>query len=160
VLVGTGRVVMQSVVGRFQAVPRLSFVDTRHKYNLPLSALGKGSAQDRRARSNCLASRIGGELKDLEHTTFRISMPWKSSAYSPLRDRSRGVEGEGRSKNLRYAPCAISSVHLHRLFDPGQDAKPALGKNYYLLRMCLRSSWVKKSALWFSLASEFLRLSG
>ena len=66
---------------------------------------------------------IGGELTDLESTTFRDLdkvvgvYPNYATAYAAWRAKAQQTVDNA---HMRYF-----IVHLHRLLDPGQDAKPA-----------------------------------
>ena len=68
---------------------------------------------------------LGGELTDLEHNTFRdLSQveivglfPNYSTAYTAWKAKAQQTVDNA---HMRYF-----IVHLHRLLDPGQDAKPA-----------------------------------
>ena len=97
---------------------------------------------------------IGGELTDLEHTTFKdLDQVEIVGVFPELRDRLRGLEGEGAA-DRGQRPHAL----FHRPSPPAarsrsrREACP-LKK---LLRNVLRSSWVQR-AVGF-LAAEFLRL--
>jgi hypothetical protein len=68
---------------------------------------------------------IGGELTNLEQTTFtdlaKVEMvgvfPNYATAYAAWRAKAQQTVDNA---HMRYF-----IVHLHRLLDPGQDAKPA-----------------------------------
>ncbi|MFZ2158759.1 DUF4170 domain-containing protein [Bradyrhizobium sediminis] len=68
---------------------------------------------------------IGGELTDLEHTTFKDLnqveivgvFPNYATAYAAWKAKAQQTVDNA---HMRYFV-----VHLHRLLDPGQDAKPA-----------------------------------
>ena len=68
---------------------------------------------------------LGGELTNLEHNTFRdLSQveivglfPNYATAYTAWKAKAQQTVDNAQ---MRYF-----IVHLHRLFDPGQDAKPA-----------------------------------
>jgi len=68
---------------------------------------------------------IGGELLDLEHNTFKnlddveiVGLyPNYASAHVAWRAKAQSTVDNAQ---MRYF-----IVHLHRLLDPGQDAKPA-----------------------------------
>lgn len=68
---------------------------------------------------------IGGELTDLAHTTFKdldkveiVGLyPNYASAYTAWRAKAQQTVDNA---HMRYF-----IVHLHRLLDPSQDAKPA-----------------------------------
>ena len=68
---------------------------------------------------------IGGELADLEHTTFKDLdqveivglFPNYATAYAAWKARAQQTVDNA---HMRYF-----IVHLHRLLDPGQTAKPA-----------------------------------
>jgi Domain of unknown function (DUF4170) len=69
---------------------------------------------------------IGGELTGLGHTTFRDLdqvdivgvYPNYASAYAAWKAKAQQTVDNA---HMRYF-----IVHLHRLLDPGQDAKPGL----------------------------------
>lgn len=68
---------------------------------------------------------IGGELEDLENVTFRDLdkveivgvYPSYATAYTAWKAKAHQTVDNA---HMRYF-----IVHLHRLLDPGQDAKPA-----------------------------------
>ncbi|MES2750809.1 MAG: DUF4170 domain-containing protein [Pseudomonadota bacterium] len=68
---------------------------------------------------------IGGELLDLEHVTFKDLdnvevvgfFPNYATAYAAWKGKAQQTVDNA---HMRYF-----IVHLHRLLDPGQDAKPA-----------------------------------
>ena len=68
---------------------------------------------------------IGGELTDLEHVTFKALasveivgvFPNYATAYEAWKAKAQQTVDNA---HMRYFV-----VHLHRLLDPGQDAKPA-----------------------------------
>jgi hypothetical protein len=68
---------------------------------------------------------IGGELTDLEHNTFKNLdqvdivgvFPNYATAYAAWKAKAQATVDNAQ---MRYFV-----VHLHRLLDPGQDAKPA-----------------------------------
>ncbi|KPF90318.1 DUF4170 domain-containing protein [Rhodopseudomonas palustris] len=68
---------------------------------------------------------IGGELEDLENVTFRDLdkvdivgvYPSYASAFAAWKAKAHQTVDNA---HMRYF-----IVHLHRLLDPGQDAKPA-----------------------------------
>ena len=68
---------------------------------------------------------LGGELIDLENTTFKDLdqveivgvFPSYATAYAAWKARAQHTVDNA---HMRYF-----IVHLHRLLDPGQDAKPA-----------------------------------
>ncbi|MGP9810030.1 DUF4170 domain-containing protein [Rhodopseudomonas sp. NSM] len=68
---------------------------------------------------------IGGELEDLENVTFRDLdkvdivgvFPSYASAFTAWKAKAQQTVDNA---HMRYF-----IVHLHRLLDPGQDAKPA-----------------------------------
>ena len=68
---------------------------------------------------------LGGELTDLKHTTFkdlsRVEIvglfPNYATAYTAWKAKAQQTVDNA---HMRYF-----IVHLHRLLDPGQDAKPA-----------------------------------
>ena len=68
---------------------------------------------------------IGGELTDLEARPSRISTRWKSSACSPTTRPPTSAWKAKAQQTVDNAHMRYFIVHLHRLLDPGQDAKPA-----------------------------------
>jgi hypothetical protein len=88
------------------------------------TALGKGIMPDS-APQQLLHLVIGGELTDLEGTTFKDLdkvevvgvYPNYATAYAAWRAKAQQTVDNA---HMRYF-----IVHLHRLLDPGQDAKPA-----------------------------------
>ena len=68
---------------------------------------------------------VGGELLDLEHVTFKDLdkveivglFPNYATAYAAWKGKAQQAVDNA---HMRYF-----IVHLHRLLDPGQDAKPA-----------------------------------
>jgi hypothetical protein len=68
---------------------------------------------------------LGGELTDLEHTTFKDLdqveivglFPNYATAYAAWKAKAQQTVDNAQ---MRYF-----IVHLHRLLDPGQEAKPA-----------------------------------
>ena len=68
---------------------------------------------------------LGGELTDIEHTTFRdLSQveivglfPSYATAYTAWKAKAQQTVDNA---HMRYF-----IVHLHRLLDPSQDSKPA-----------------------------------
>jgi hypothetical protein len=91
---------------------------------LPGNALGKGIMPDN-APQQLLHLVIGGELIDLSTTTFKdLSQvevvgvfPNYATAYAAWKAKAQQTVDNA---HMRYFV-----VHLHRLLDPGQDAKPA-----------------------------------
>jgi hypothetical protein len=91
---------------------------------LPGTALGKGIMPDN-APQQLLHLVIGGELTDLSTTTFKdLSQvevvgvfPNYATAYAAWKAKAQQTVDNA---HMRYFV-----VHLHRLLDPGQDAKPA-----------------------------------
>ena len=87
---------------------------------------------------------IGGELTDLEHTTFKDLdqveivgvFPNYATAYAAWKAKAQQTVDNA---HMRYF-----IVHLHRLLDPGsrREARPLKR----LLRNVLRSSWVQRAA--------------
>ena len=97
---------------------------------------------------------IGGELTDLEHTTFKdLDQVEIVGVFPELRHRLCGLEGEGAA-DRRQRPHAL----FHRASPPAarsgsrREARP-LKK---LLRNLLRASWFQQRCGF--LAAEFLRL--
>jgi len=68
---------------------------------------------------------IGGELTDLQSTTFKISIRWKSSACFPTTRTAHAAWKAKAQQTVDNAHMRYFVVHLHRLLDPGQDTKPA-----------------------------------
>jgi hypothetical protein len=91
---------------------------------LPGTASGKGIMPDN-AQQQLLHLVIGGELTDLGSTTFKDLdqveivgvFPNYATAYAAWKAKSQQTVDNA---HMRYF-----IVHLHRLLDPGQDAKPA-----------------------------------
>jgi hypothetical protein len=87
-------------------------------------ALGRKVMSDS-APNQLLHLVLGGELTDLEHNTFRdLSQveivglfPNYATAYTAWKAKAQQTVDNA---HMRYF-----IVHLHRLLDPGQDAKPA-----------------------------------
>jgi Domain of unknown function (DUF4170) len=87
-------------------------------------ALGKGIMPDS-AQQQLLHLVIGGELTDLGSTTFKDLdqveivgvYPNYATAYTAWKAKAQQTVDNA---HMRYF-----IVHLHRLLDPGQDAKPA-----------------------------------
>jgi hypothetical protein len=77
------------------------------------------------AHSQLLHLVIGGELTDLEHNVFKNLdevdivgvFPNYASAHAAWKAKAQQTVDNA---HMRYFV-----VHLHRLLDPGQDAKPA-----------------------------------
>jgi hypothetical protein len=88
------------------------------------AASGKGIMSDS-APQQLLHLVIGGELTDLEHMTFKDLgavdivgvFPNYATAYEAWKAKAQQTVDNA---HMRYFV-----VHLHRLLDPGQDAKPA-----------------------------------
>jgi hypothetical protein len=91
---------------------------------LPGTALGKGIMPEN-APQQLLHLVIGGELTDLSSTTFKdLSQvevvgvfPNYATAYAAWKAKAQQTVDNA---HMRYFV-----VHLHRLLDPGQDAKPS-----------------------------------
>jgi hypothetical protein len=91
---------------------------------LPGIALGKTIMPDS-AQPQLLHLVIGGELTDLKHTTFKDLdqveivgvFPNYAAAYAAWKAKAQQTVDNA---HMRYFV-----VHLHRLLDPGQEAKPA-----------------------------------
>jgi Domain of unknown function (DUF4170) len=90
----------------------------------PGTASGKGIMPDS-VPQQLLHLVIGGELTDLEHITFKDLgavdivgvFPNYATAYEAWKAKAQQTVDNA---HMRYFV-----VHLHRLLDPGQDAKPA-----------------------------------
>jgi hypothetical protein len=88
------------------------------------TALGRG-IMSASAPQQLLHLVLGGELTNLEHTTFKdLSdveivglFPNYATAYTAWKAKAQQTVDNA---HMRYF-----IVHLHRLLDPGQDAKPA-----------------------------------
>ena len=100
---------------------------------------------------------IGGELTDLEHTTFKdLDQVEIVGVFPELRHRPCGLEGEGAADRgqcphallRRASPPAARSRSRHQ-----QTRSRPLKK---FLRNLLRSSWVQRAL--GVLAAEYLRL--
>src|ERR1700736_52764 len=91
---------------------------------LRAAAVGKLFMSDN-AQQQLLHLVIGGELTDLDHTTFKNLdevdivgvFPNYATAYAAWKAKA---QQKVDNAHMRYFV-----VHLHRLLDPGQDAKPA-----------------------------------
>src|SRR6476659_9589102 len=91
---------------------------------LPGTALGIGIMPDN-VQQQLLHIVIGGELTDLGGTTFKDLdqveivgvFPNYATAYATWKAKAQQTVDNA---HMRYF-----IVHLHRLLDPGQDAKPA-----------------------------------
>jgi Domain of unknown function (DUF4170) len=96
----------------------------RGKFGSTGTALGKQIMPDS-APQQLLHLVIGGELKGLDHTTFKdLSQveivglfPNYATAYAAWKAKAQQTVDNA---HMRYF-----IVHLHRLLDPGQDTKPA-----------------------------------
>jgi hypothetical protein len=90
----------------------------------PGTVLGKGIMPEK-APQQLLHLVIGGELADLSSTTFKdLSQvevvgvfPNYATAYAAWKAKAQQTVDNA---HMRYFV-----VHLHRLLDPGQDAKPS-----------------------------------
>jgi hypothetical protein len=99
-------------------------LDACRKFRLPGIALGKIIMPDN-VPQQLLHLVIGGELTDLEHNTFKDLdkvefvgvFPNYATAYAAWKGKAQQTVDNA---HMRYFV-----VHLHRLLDPGQDAKPA-----------------------------------
>jgi hypothetical protein len=91
---------------------------------LPGTAAGKGIMPDN-AQQQLLHLVIGGELTDLDGTTFKDLdqveivgvYPNYATAYSAWKAKAQQTVDNA---HMRYFV-----VHLHRLLDPAQDTKPS-----------------------------------
>jgi hypothetical protein len=101
----------------------LSGLNAGREFCLPGIASGKGIMPDNAQQLLHLV--IGGELTDLEHTTFKDLdqveivgvFPNYATAYAAWKAKAQQTVDNA---HMRYFV-----VHLHRLLDPGQDTKPA-----------------------------------
>jgi hypothetical protein len=104
--------------------PRRPEPSLRREFCWPGNALGKGIMPDN-AQPQLLHLVIGGELTDLGSTTFKDLdqvevvgvFPNYATAYAAWKAKAQLTVDNA---HMRYF-----IVHLHRLLDPGQDAKPA-----------------------------------
>jgi hypothetical protein len=102
----------------------VSAVAARREFCWPGNALGKATMPDD-AQQQLLHLVIGGELADLGSTTFKDLdqvdivgvFPNYATAYAAWKAKAQQTVDNA---HMRYF-----IVHLHRLLDPGQDAKPA-----------------------------------
>jgi hypothetical protein len=68
---------------------------------------------------------IGGELTDLEHTTFKNLDEVDIVGVFPNYATAHAAWKAKAQQSVDNAHMRYFVVHLHRLLDPGQDAKPA-----------------------------------
>ena len=97
---------------------------------------------------------IGGELTDLEHITFKDLDQVDIVGVFPNYATAHAAWKAKAQQTVDNAHMRYFIVHLHRLLDPGQDAKPVQLKRFF--RDLLRSSWVQRAL--GVLAAEYLRL--
>jgi hypothetical protein len=102
----------------------LNAPDLRRESCLQGTVLGKGIMPDS-AEPQLLHLVLGGELTDLENTTFKDLhkveivgvFPNYATAYAAWKAKAQQTVDNA---HMRYF-----IVHLHRLLDPGHDTKPA-----------------------------------
>jgi hypothetical protein len=68
---------------------------------------------------------IGGELTDLEHTTFKDLDQVEIVGVFPNYASAHAAWKAKAQQTVDNAHMRYFVVHLHRLLDPGQDTKPA-----------------------------------
>ena len=68
---------------------------------------------------------IGGELIDLEHVTFKDLNQVEIVGVFPNYATAHVAWKAKAQQTVDNAHMRYFIVHLHRLLDPGQDAKPA-----------------------------------
>ena len=68
---------------------------------------------------------IGGELTGLEHTTFKNLDEVEIVGVFPNYATAHAAWKAKAQQTVDNAHMRYFIVHLHRLLDPGQDAKPA-----------------------------------
>ena len=68
---------------------------------------------------------IGGELTDLEHTTFKDLDQVEIVGVFPNYATAHAAWKAKAQQTVDNAHMRYFVVHLHRLLDPGQDTKPA-----------------------------------
>ena len=68
---------------------------------------------------------IGGELIDLEHITFKDLNQVEIVGLFPNYATAHTAWRAKAQQTVDNAHMRYFVVHLHRLLDPGQDAKPA-----------------------------------
>jgi Domain of unknown function (DUF4170) len=91
---------------------------------LPGNALGKGIMPDN-APQQLLHLVIGGELTDLSTTTFKDLSQVEFVGVFPNYATAYAAWKAKAQQTVDNAHVRYFVVHLHRLLDPGQDAKPA-----------------------------------
>ena len=100
---------------------------------------------------------IGGELTDLEHTTFKDLDQVEIVGVFPNYATAHAAWKAKAQQTVDNAHMRYFVVHLHRLLDPaGYQARHEAFPLKRLLRDLLRSSWVQRAL--GVLAAEYLRL--
>jgi hypothetical protein len=91
---------------------------------LPGTVLGKGIMPDT-AQQQLLHLVIGGELIDLHGTTFKDLEKVEVVGVFPSYATAFAAWKAKAQQTVDNAHMRYFIVHLHRLLDPGHDAKPA-----------------------------------
>src|ERR1700684_698318 len=73
---------------------------------------------------------IGGELIDLEHTTFKDLDQVEIVGVYPNYATAHAAWKAKAQQTVDNAHMRYFVVHLHRLLDPGQDTEHGRGKSY------------------------------
>jgi Domain of unknown function (DUF4170) len=97
--------------------------DSKISHPAPASSTGKRFMPDIPPQQ-LLHLVIGGELTDLEHTTFKNLDEVEVVGVFPNYATALVAWKAKAQQTVDNAQMRYFIVHLHRLLDPGQDAKP------------------------------------
>jgi hypothetical protein len=112
------------VTGRQSADLALHATHLAIQYCLPGTSLGKIIMPDS-APQQLLHLVIGGELTDLEHTTFKDLDQVEIVGVFPNYATAHAAWKAKAQQTVDNAHMRYFVVHLHRLLDPGQETKPS-----------------------------------